>query len=208
VKKGYKHTIGGGSALWLAAALIVLVGTGQCLAGQHLALMLQQSPVDGGTIEPGNGVHRIEQNTHMNLRAVPQPGYQFVTWLGDVAEPTANVTTTYMDSPKIVIAVFERIAYDSLAAADMLFSNPGGGAMRVPADFYTGSGGGGGGRRPHKYYRPRIPDFEPPDDDIVVPGDGTDNSIPVPGQEVPEPSTILLFGLGGLASMRRRRIRG
>jgi hypothetical protein len=167
--------------------------------------MLQQSPVDGGAIEPGNGVHKIDRDTHMTLRAVPKPGYQFVTWLGDVAEPTANVTTTYMDSPKIVIAVFERIQYDSLAGAVSLFSSPAGGGLRYSSDFYAGGGSGSGAKRPHKYHRPKMPDW-PFDDDIVVPGDGTNNEIPVPGQEVPEPATIVLIGLGSLAVLRKRRL--
>lgn len=201
MKKGYKNSVGRGSVIILAA-LLCLAGAWQCKASQ-LALMLQQSPVDGGTIEPGNGVHKIERDTNITLRAVPQPGYQFVTWLGDVAEPTASVTTSYMDSPKIVIAVFERVQFDSLAAAAALFNSPVGGMRRSASNFWVGSGSGSGGKRPHHYYGPKWPDEELTDE-IPVPETGMGDEIAVPSQEVPEPATVLLIGLGGLIAVRRR----
>ncbi|MHC4291168.1 MAG: PEP-CTERM sorting domain-containing protein, partial [Planctomycetota bacterium] len=52
---------------------------------------------------------------------------------------------------------------------------------------------------------PNVPDV--PDDnvdDIPVPGD--DDDIPVPGDnEIPEPATIVLFGLGSGFLLRRRK---
>jgi hypothetical protein len=162
--------------------------TSECDAGDY-ALLLQQSPVEGGSVEPGTGIHRIGSDSQITLRAVPQPGYQFVTWLGDVDEANVPVTTTYMDSPKIIIAVFERIQYDSIASADLLFSSPGGsGLRRSAADISSSSGGGA--VLPSRRRSPRITQQinEPDDDELTGPGD----PLMGPG-EVPEPATLLLL---------------
>ena len=180
--------------LCVAIVAMSLVCPGQCSAAE-MALMLQQTPVDGGTIEPGTGVHRFSLNTQVTLKAVPRPGYQFVYWLGDVSEPTSCNTTAYLDSPKIIIAVFERVEYESLAAAEMIRSGGGGGGLRASAaDYSRAGGGGGGGKRPHKWYPPSFPEDEPPEDDFQGPDDGDD----LMGPDVPEPATVVLLGIGGL----------
>jgi len=182
-----------------------------CLAPSYsraaqMALLLQQTPVDGGSVEPGIGVHRLDGNSQITLRAVPQPGYQFVTWLGDVDEPTSPVTETYMDSPKIVIAVFERAQFDSIEAADLIGGRPGGGLRASAADISSGGGSGAGGKRYNWPHRRRPDEILP--DDFPVPDEGEIDDFPVPGEgEVPEPATLMLLVLGGaLVRMRRRKL--
>ena len=155
------------------------------------ALLLQQAPVQGGTITPDVGVHHFDLNTDVTLTAVPRPGYQFIYWLGDVSDPTANRTVVYLDAPKIVVAIFERAEYKFLDVQERAQSAPGGGLFAGAADYARQGFWGGGGRRPQS--RPRPPDQEPqpePDD------------FPVP---IPEPTTICLLGLGGLILLPRRR---
>ncbi|NKQ38513.1 MAG: hypothetical protein HF967_03400 [Methanosarcinales archaeon] len=60
----------------------------------------------------GNGIVTIDPNltefvngTVVNLTAVPDPGWQFVNWTGDITE-TENPTTITMDANKTVIATF------------------------------------------------------------------------------------------------------
>jgi len=174
--------------------------------GAKMALLLEQSPVDGGAVEPGAGVHRLESNSQITLRAVPKSGYQFVMWLGDVDEPDSPVTEAFMDSPKIVIAVFERSQYESIEAADLLGGAPGGGGGLIAsaADISSASGGGAGAKRPGRIH-PRIkrPEDELPND-FPVPDEGQPSDFPVPDQsEVPEPATIIML-LSGIAMMRLR----
>ena len=155
-------------------------------------LLLQQTPANGGAITPGTGVHYYELYASVTLTAVPQAGYHFVYWLGDVSDPTSNRTIVYLDAPKIVIAVFERTVY---AVVEMAAESiPGGfwGGMMAGAADYSRRGGGGGGDEPRKPEPPPQPP-EPPKHDP---------EIPVP---VPEPATVVLLAIGGFIAFAGRR---
>jgi hypothetical protein len=160
-------------------------------------LLVQQTPPQGGTVNPGEGVHRLGVNSEVWLTAVAKPGYHFVYWMGDVSNPTTSNTAVYLDSPKIVIAVFERIEYDFVSAVEEnSISSAGGGNLFHTAANYSqqSSGGGGGAKRPHKPAgrRPGKPDSEPNEPDFPVP------------EPVPEPATMALLLLGGLMALRAR----
>ena len=158
------------------------------------ALLLQQTPVQGGTITPDVGVHHFDLNTDVSLTAVPRPGYQFVYWLGDVSDPTAYRTFVCLDAPKIVVAIFERAEYEFADVLERSQSAPGGGLFASASDYsHQAFSGGTGGRRVEGPRFPSPPDQEPqpqPDD------------FPVP---IPEPAMVCLLGLGGLILLRRRR---
>ncbi len=104
----------------LASAVLLAItsGKGYCRYEQEqgYCLLVQASPVDTGFVTPEPGVHRIGLNETVVLKAVPKPGYRFLYWLGDVDNPTANETIINLDSPKIVIAVFERDASGKVVA--------------------------------------------------------------------------------------------
>jgi hypothetical protein len=174
------------------------------------ALMLEISPVSGGTVNLEPGVHVYDRDSAVTLTAVPKPGYQFVYWIGDVDDAVASNTMVYLDSPKIVIAVFERTKYDLIVLEDNPQGSIGrGGLVPKGGDYGASLGGAGGGRRPPKF---RFPEIEPPgEDDIPVPEEGDD--LPVPGDSddfpvpVPEPATItlLLTGVLALTGPRKRK---
>ncbi len=81
-------------------------------------LLLQQTSAESSMITPGPGVHHFESGTEVTLTAIPRPGYQFIYWLGDVSDSTANSTIVYLDAPKIVLAVFEQSEYEFLFAEE------------------------------------------------------------------------------------------
>jgi hypothetical protein len=178
------------------------------------ALLLQQSPADGGTVTPAAGVHRLELGSEITVTAVPRPGYQFVYWMGDVDEPTSSRTILYLDAPKIVIAVFERAQFEQLFVEAASHIAPGGGLLRSVSQPAQGGFGGPGGRRLSGRRLLVNGDEEPPDDDepgedFPIP-EGEDFPVPeggddFPSPEIPEPATVLLLGLGSLALLRRRR---
>jgi len=157
-------------------------------------LLLQQTPANGGTITPGAGVHHLEPNTNVTLIADPQPGYQFVYWLGDVSDPTSNRTTVYLDAPKIVVAVFERTEYALEELVEMAQSIPGGlrgGLMAGAADYARqGAVSAAGSRRPSVR---KPPPSKPPKQEP---------EIPVP---VPEPATVVLLAVGSFLAFAGRR---
>jgi len=186
--------------LAIAVILAGLAGPAYCQM-DGIVLLLQQTPPQGGTITPDAGVHRFELDKEVTLTAVPNPGYQFVYWLGDVSDSTANTTITYLDAPKIIIAVFERAEYELLLVEIEPKSTPYGGLRRSAADYARGGGGGGGGRRPRKWRWPEWPEEEEEEEgnDFPTPPQGEDFPVPIP-----EPATGILLAVGILALLRKQ----
>jgi hypothetical protein len=81
-----------------------------------LSLTLNQPVLGGGIIEvigatnPACGVDSYPLGTVITLRAVPNAGFQFVNWIGNVANPTALITTITLDVAQTVSAVFQEIS--------------------------------------------------------------------------------------------------
>ncbi|MDD5457772.1 MAG: PEP-CTERM sorting domain-containing protein [Phycisphaerae bacterium] len=171
---------------------------------EQIAVMVQQTPADGGTVTPSVGVHNLDTGSAVTLTATPKAGYQFVYWLGDVADPTASTTMMRANSPRIIVAVFERVENEYVTpVANMQVSGGGSGLRGSAGDIVRQSGGAGGGKRPHKPHYPNYTPDEPEEtDDFPVPEDN--NDFPVP--EVPEPATSLLLALGAMFGAWRRRI--
>ncbi len=172
--------------VWLFAIAAVLCGLRRpayCETNGS-ALLVQQTPPQGGTITPDVGVHHFDLNATVTLEAVPKAGYQFIYWLGDVGNPTANRTIVYLDTPKIVIAAFERAKYELLDVEEESRSAPVGGMFASAADYGRGGFIGGGGAMASK-------------------------STSSPAVPVPEPATLYLLSLGGLTLLlSRRTVRG
>jgi hypothetical protein len=195
--------------LSLVFSAAVLLGASAAWAESpgNYALLIQQSPADAGSVSPGSGVHKMEIGQTVSISATPKAGYRFLYWLGDVSSTGTSDTTIQIDSPKMVVAVFTREEYEEELP----------GTLRVEGDA---SAGGGGGRFFNPLQSPGVasptgsygqtgyggitlPDIpnKPNDDDIPAPGG--DDDIPVP--EVPEPTTILLLGLGTAAVLRKNK---
>ena len=213
----------------LATAVFVVCAVapnGYSQTDDGYALLIQQSPPNGGVVTPGIGVYDAELDERVTLQAIPRPGYRFMIWLGDVDDPTSNVTTVSADGPKMVIAIFERSEFEPETEAEYENngfeyggSGSGGGTRRGSHGF---GGGGGGGGVPGAW--PTLPDWDwpsPPDEDetesdFPVPGDSDDDGglpvpddgeggLPVPDEPIPEPATIMLFGLGASFVLKRKR---
>ena len=191
------------AAVILAAALMA---TPAYCESDGIALLVQQSPVEGGTVTPEMGVHRFGPGMEVVITAVPQQGYQFVYWIGDVGDAASSRTTIYLDSPKIVIAVFERSEYDFLVTDVLPQGQGGGGLIRSPGDYSNQgfSGGGAAGRRSIGGQSEPIPDT--PDDFPTPPPGNEVNDFPVP-EPIPEPATISLIIMGSLGIVGKRRER-
>lgn len=158
---------------------------------QDIVLLIEQTPVKGGEITPGAGVHHFESGSEVTLTANPKPGYQFVYWLGDVSDTMSSSTVVYLNKPKVIIAVFEKTENGASTGGGVFSSGGGGGAgglFPTALDFSRpggfGGGGGGGKAKPQKliYF--------------------VKDTKPTP--EVPEPATGMLLALGGLLAFKRR----
>lgn len=166
------------------------------------ALLMQQTPADGGSVSPNIGVHYFETRARVALRATARPGYQFVYWLGDVGDPTSPATVVELDSTKIVVAVFERVEHDLGLASEHSLSGPTGGVFGGAGDYSRGGFSGSGRRRPSRYSRAAEPGAEADSDEFPVP---ESDDFPVP---VPEPATVVLLAFGSVvcrAGIRDRR---
>jgi hypothetical protein len=194
------------AAMGCVILLLCLAATAYC-EQQSAALMLEVSPLRGGTVNLSQGVHTYDRDAEVTLIATPNPGYQFVYWLGDVTNAAASTTMVYLDAPKIVIAVFERAKFELIEPGDELQGSAGGGGL-VPSggNYAAALEQATGGKRPPHWHLPKLKKGDvpvPKDDegDVPVPKDDEDD-VPVP---VPEPATIVFIFTGMLALARRRR---
>lgn len=174
-----------GFVRWRVLALSLLLlscgfsGLAHCRTAR-IALLIQQTPSEGGTVAPSAGVHYFAPGSEVKLVAVAKPGYQFLYWLGDVSDPSSGRTIAYLDGPKIVIAVFAKIPEEQVVA---------GGASSVGRSRSVGGGGiASRAERPaHSNPWRRPPPKRPK---------------PIP---IVEPSTILVLGLAVAMVLRRQR---
>ena len=173
---------------WKGAAEVIVIMMWAMLAPAYcqtpsVTLLIQQSPVQGGTTAPSPGVYDLASNSEVPLTAISEPGYEFVYWLGDVADPMASTTFTYLNKPKIIIAVFQQTEYEFPITE---LSMSGGSRSSLSAG---GSGGGGGISVPIVLSNPPIPLEQPQSPKPPI---------------IPEPATGLLLVLGTLAALRKR----
>ena len=177
---------------WVVALLVpAILGVCPAMAqSDGVELVLDRSPAQGGMITPGIGVHRFATRAEVTITAVPQQGYRFAYWLGDVADPTSSTTSIRMGTSKAVVAVFEEDqaeseteqAHDLIVGASASGGGGGGGGLVFTAsNFWVGgpiSAGGAGGQ-------------------TVV--------WEFPPAPVPEPTTLALMGMGAAILCRRHR---
>lgn len=188
-----------------AACLLLSAGTGVHAEtdANGYAILIEQSPIHAGTVNPGLGVHKMGIGSTMTLIAMPKPGYRFLYWLGDVSSPASMATQVQIDAPKIVVAVYERDEFElplTEAAEGLPSGAPYGGARAAPAV----QGGGSGGMMAFYpefdfSYKPfQFPDLPEKNDPFPVPGDRNDD-FPVPDENpIPEPTTWCLLAAGAV----------
>jgi hypothetical protein len=185
-----------GVGLFAICAVLTALTATSANAQVDYALMVQQTPADGGTVTPDIGVHNVSANGAVTVTATPKAGYQFMYWLGDVSDSTSSSTVVSLNAPKIVVAVFERSEYElpfELPAAGDSGGGGGGGSLFPNQGQAVGGGGGispAGGSSGGGSVSPYSIDQDNGD------------SPPVP--EVPEPATMLLLGIGSLIALKRR----
>jgi len=196
--------------LWIACLLCLTAGVVCAEVDENgYAVLIEQSPIHAGTVDPGLGVHKMEVGSTITLTAMPKPGYRFLYWLGAVSTPSSMVTQVEVDGPKIVVAVYERDEFELPLPAvneERQAGAPLGGGRRRPLALGTGGGLMAASYEydytPFTFRRQEEPEIET--DPFPVPED----SFPVPEENpIPEPNTLCLLAAGSLLFRRRRRRR-
>ncbi len=197
----------------VALLLLILAVAATVRADENgYAVLIEQSPIHAGTVNPGLGVHKADIGSTITLTAMPKPGYRFLYWLGDVNSPASMSTQVRMDAPKIVVAVYERDEFE-LPLPEMdegnLAGAPRGGAMRNGTSL-RGSSSMMAFYPEYDYLpfffrsseQPDIQNDPLPvsDGGIVVPGGNNTNPEPAP-----EPATLCLLAAGFVLLRGRRR---
>jgi Divergent InlB B-repeat domain len=184
-----------GCAVIICCAALLLFYSSAQAAGQEdgTSLLLEASPAQGGYLNIATGVHNYDMYAEVTLKATPKPGYQFVCWLGNVSNSATSSTSVFLNSPKMVIAVFEQAEFDTVEAA---------------GDYSVGGGGDNGGGMVRGGGLPdssleeavastnHIPHYSLPKQ--TPPSDAP----PVP---TPEPATVTLFFAGFFMLVNRRK---
>jgi hypothetical protein len=163
---------------------------------RDVALLLQQTPLDGGIITPSRGVHFFALNSEIVLTAIPNPGYKFIYWLGDVGNPTANRTITYLNKPKIIIAIFEPTEYGT---SFMGRGSVGGGGRVTSGGLITASADYGWSGQTRLASLGSAP--------LESQAPNLYQQVVEPLPPIPEPATGILLLLGSLFVIARKRNR-
>ncbi len=193
MKKGNSKALG--CAVYICCVTFLFCFSAQA-SGQEegTSLMLDVTPPQGGSLNLVPGVHSYDRDAAVNLVATPKPGYQFVCWLGNVSDTTTGTTMVFLDSPKMVIAVFERNKFESIeedglgeTGGEMVGGVESSGGLTRSSSGFEGGGGGiqSGGAVSQESNNLSVPD-----------------DVPVP---VPEPVSAALFFAGSLILARSRR---
>lgn len=68
--------------------------------------------VDGnGSTDPAMGTHEYNEGDMVSITAVPDEGWRFESWSGDVADPESANTIVKMDSDRVITANFSQIVH-------------------------------------------------------------------------------------------------
>ena len=93
---------------------VPVIGAWSVFLGQTYEVIMGVSPAGSGTTNPPVGTHFYIENELVTVTATANPGYRFVSWDGDVADPNAPSTTVTVDTAKVITANFEAIPVYSL----------------------------------------------------------------------------------------------
>lgn len=212
----------------LCELLVPVLITGSALLnsrsfGQDFSLMIQSSPNNGGMIRSsaaGGDVIRAQANGSITLTATPMPGYQFVQWLGDVTDAVTAQTTVLIDGPKIVVAVFTRsdadeVKLDPSGATQQSSPSGGGGGSRGRAPGVAIAGPGNAGAGGFRTGSSGIPAFDTNGNATasdtnnpaeIIPSNETIGPDAGNSEDVPEPATVGLMGIGVFLLLAQRRL--
>ena len=108
----------------------VEIGSWNITQGQNYTLTVQALPVEGGITDPSPGTHLCGENETVMVTAIPNVGYRFQDWSGDVIDSQAQSTSVILDSDKEVTARFVLVPTYTLSVS----ADPAEGGFVDPAE--------------------------------------------------------------------------
>ncbi|HKN61700.1 MAG TPA: choice-of-anchor Q domain-containing protein [Candidatus Acidoferrales bacterium] len=96
----------GAFELCVSVHIIDTCGSNEVVLPNPEALIIQVSPAAGGTTTPAPGDYTYQAGTIVPLQAIPNPGYSFSSWNGNVGNQQGASTSIVMLEPQTVTANF------------------------------------------------------------------------------------------------------
>ena len=91
------------------ASLVITCNKNITAIFSRIGYTLTVGVAGNGSSDPPVGAHDYDEGTEVTITAIPDDGWQFRRWSGDVTDPGSATTTVTMDSDKTFTAEFSLV---------------------------------------------------------------------------------------------------
>ena len=129
--------------LLVLLTLVLVIGITGCDNKLNDTTYILTIEVGGGngTVTPEEGTHEIDENTTVNLKAIPAENYKFSHWDGNITEVNSAETTIMIDEDRTVTAYFveqDESEIEGMVLVEAGTTSSDNGSLTIDNSFYIG----------------------------------------------------------------------